>query len=74
MADRFSITLPSEQAEGFLSSLADLFLAFSDSGSDDSFFNAPTFRSGVEKKSPNPISSSSPDLIYPHDCKEEEST
>ncbi|MGD0976792.1 MAG: hypothetical protein ABR875_00660 [Minisyncoccia bacterium] len=43
LADKYEIHVTSEKAEEFLSSLADLFLAFSDSecsGSDDSFFNA----------------------------------
>ncbi len=41
LAEKYSVNIPSEKAEVFLSSLADLFLAFSDldsSGSDDSFF------------------------------------
>lgn len=62
------IDVSEKQAVEILENLAGLFLAFSaSSGSDDSFFNAPTDLSGVEKKSPNP-NSSSPDLIYAHNC------
>ena len=43
LAEKYSVIVSSEKAEEFLRSLADLFLAFSDSedlGSDNSFFNA----------------------------------